>query len=175
MDEGDRSVEDNQVLTQQTVDRVNAFVQNKLKGTNSKAKKYLDLNYQSGGIKAYLSDISSDKDHIYLNINLKNSGGVIFEQDYTTVFYENRRQLRGGNYSNKQAYNVDVFPTYSDFNDNGIIKPGEVRTVSLAIPIFAISSNSKFKVIVYEKNGFRNITFSIRGSKLNRILKRNRQ
>lgn len=172
--EESRSVEENKVLSQETLDRVlgnvNTFLVNRKLGS----RDYLDLNYKSGGIKAFLSNIYSDKDHIYFNVNLKNSSGVIFEQDYTTIFYENRRGLGLGEYSNKQAYNIDVYPTYSSFDDNGTLNPGNHRVIAMAIPIFAISNSSRFKVIVYEKNGFRNITFSIKGSKLNKILKRNR-
>lgn len=169
-----RSVEENKVLSQEALNRVNDNVKSLLVDKKLGSKNYLDLNYRSGGIKAYLSNIYSDKDHIYFNVEVKNSSGVIYEQDYTTIYYENKRGLGGGDYSNKQAYNIDVFPTYSSFEDNGILNPGQTRTISMAIPIFAISNNSRFRVIVFEKNGFRNITFSIKGKKLNRILKRSR-
>lgn len=162
----ERSVEDNYIITDPAVlERVNRGIGKLKKLPNSPTK---DLGFYSFGVKAVVSKLYGDKDHLYFSLLVNNKSGMIYEIDYMNFTYSNVNRFRL--FGKNQTYDVEVFPTYEQKGKK--IEAYQIQALHFAIPIFAINEKSTLIISCTERNGFRNIRIPIKGKRLIKLLNR---
>lgn len=130
--------------------------------------KILSTNFKiidkekEANISMVIKKIFVKDDIIFIPVQIINKGDLNYDIELVKFFAEDKKEMKR---TVKQV--LEMEPVYVH-NQTGTIEKDRIKTQVFAFNKFTISKDKHFKIVLYEKNGGRNITCTIRYRDINK-------
>jgi conjugative transposon TraN protein len=111
---------------------------------------------KKNGIICYLTNININNDILYFTFQIINTSNIKMNIDYIRCFIQDNKKL-----NNSPQQEVDIHPLLT-YNFQEEIGSERENTFVMALPKFTIPDGKKFYVQIYEKDGGRHLSFTIK-------------
>lgn len=130
--------------------------------------KILSTNFKvidsekEANISMVIKKIFVKDDIIFVPIQIINSGDLNYDIELIKFFSEDKKEVKR---TVKQV--MEMFPVYVH-NETEVVDKNKAKTQIFAFSKFTISKDKYFKVVLYEKNGGRNVTCKLKYRDINK-------
>lgn len=114
------------------------------------------------GLRLRITHLQHDRHFIYLGMQLSNSSTVDYRPDFVGFSFEEKR---GRRFSRNNRYSKEVRPVAAEAP--GLVPGFGEAELFYALPLYAMTSRGRLRIILREKDGARVLRISVPARKIN--------
>ncbi|GGH59744.1 conjugative transposon TraN protein [Filimonas zeae] len=122
-------------------------------------KNFLHLKNKNEKMKLSLKSIYSKGDMVFLKLELTNQSGLDYTPDFIRAYVQDKQKIKRSSVQQREVKTIYQSPA-------GNIEGKQKATWILAVPRFTLADNKQFYIEVFEKNGGRFVSLTLKNKHL---------